>query len=271
MKTTHRWLEEFCPHGLGPEAAAEVLQSLGHEVAGVEPLPGGDALLSLEITANRPDCLSVLGLAHEMSAATGKALKPLPAAGAAPGSAEYNVAVQVLEPALCPRYTARLIRDVRVGPSVPQIAGRLEAIGLKPISNVVDATNYVLFELGQPLHAFDADTLKGGIVVRRARAGERLKTLDGVDRTLTPDILVIADTENGGRPVALAGVMGGLDTAVTASTRNVVLESAIFDPALIRRGRARRPKRTPAGSSSRSSWSTGASRTRPPFWKSAAP
>ncbi len=229
MKTTHRWLEELCPHGLAPEAAAEVLQSLGHEVAGVEPLPGGDALLELEITANRPDCLSVLGLAHELSASTGKALASLPAVPAAPGD---SPAVQILEPALCPRYTARWIRDVRVGPSDARISGRLEAIGLKPISNVVDATNYVLFELGQPLHAFDADKLQGGIVVRRAKAGEKLRTLDGVDRALTADMLVITDGE---RPVALAGIMGGLDTAVTASTRNVLLESALFDPALIRR------------------------------------
>lgn len=229
LKTTHRWLLERCPHGLSPEAAAEVLQSLGHEVAGVEPLPGGDALIELEITANRPDCLSVLGLAHELAASTGKPLAPLPAA---PGVSGEPPQVQVLDPQGCPRYTARLIRDVHVGPSSPDIRGRLEAIGLKPISNVVDATNYVLFELGQPLHAFDADRLTGGITVRRARAGERLKTLDGVDRTLTADMLVIADD---GKPVALAGIMGGMDTAVTSSTRNVLLESALFDPALVRR------------------------------------
>ena len=232
MKTTHRWLEEFCPHGLVPEAVAGLLRGLGHEVAGLQPLAGGDARFELEITANRPDCLSALGLAYELAAATGAPVRlpdrhpwEAPVSGEAP-------AVSLLEASGCPFYTARWIRGVRVGPSPPWLAGRLEAIGLAPISNVVDVTNYVLHETGQPLHAFDADRLKGALQVRRARKGERLRTLDGVDRALAEGILVIADAE---RPVALAGLMGGAETAVSPGTRNVLLESALFDPALVRR------------------------------------
>ncbi len=232
MKTTHRWLEEFCPHGKSAEAVTGLLRGLGHEIAGLQPLPEGDALLELEITANRPDCLSALGLAYELAAATGTPVR-LPAAHPWEAAASGEpTAVAVAEPTACPFYTARVIRGVKVGPSPAWLARRLEAIGLAPISNVVDVTNYVLHETGQPLHAFDADRLKGGIQVRRARKGERLRTLDGVDRALPEGTLVIADAE---RPVALAGVMGGAETAVSAATHNVLLESALFDPGLIRR------------------------------------
>lgn len=190
---------------------------------------GGDALIELEVTANRPDCLSALGLAYELSAATGVAVKPPQTPSfKVPGALEASVA----DPALCPRYTLRAVRGVTVGPASAALAARLAALGQKPISNVVDVTNDLLFELGQPLHAFDADALKGPLQVRMARAGERLRTLDGVDRALTPEVLVIADAE---RPVAVAGVMGGMDTAVTPATRNVLLESAVFDPGAVRR------------------------------------
>lgn len=232
MKTTHRWLEEFCPHGRSPGEVADVLRNLGHEVAGLHPLGDGDAALELEITANRPDCLSALGLAYELAAATGTPVRlpslhpwEVPAEGEAP-------AATLLEASECPFYTARWIRGVKVGPSPAWLARRLEAIGLAPISNVVDVTNYVLHETGQPLHAFDADLLEGALQVRFAREGERLRTLDGVDRVLMEGILVIADAE---RPVALAGILGGAGTAVTHGTRNVLLESALFDPARIRR------------------------------------
>ncbi len=232
MKTTHLWLEELCPHGRPALESAEILQGLGHELVRVEPLPGGDALIELEITANRPDCLSVLGLAHELSAATGIPVRPA-AQGPGVRRSLASPELRVLEPSLCPRYTARLIQGVHVGPSPPWLAARLEAIGLKPISNVVDITNYVLFESGQPLHAFDADRLQGGRVhVRRAGDGEKLTTLDGVERALSPEMLVIADLQG---PVALAGVMGGAGSAITAATRSVLLEAAVFDPRLIRR------------------------------------
>lgn len=225
MRAPLGWLSELCPHGRPPAEAAELLRTLGHDPEGIEK----DVLL-LEITANRPDCLSLLGLAHELAAATGVPVRapdatPPPEGGAPPP-------VRVEDPSGCPLYAARAIRGVRVGPSPEWLARRLEAMGLKPLCNVVDVTNYVMFETGQPLHAFDAGRLDGGIVVRRARAGEHLSTLDGADRALSPDALVIADAA---RPAALAGVIGGADSAVTDATRDLILESALFDPRLIRR------------------------------------
>jgi phenylalanyl-tRNA synthetase beta chain len=141
------------------------------------------------------------------------------------------VSVRIEDPHLCPHYMAVVIRDVRVGPSPEWLAGRLRAIGLRPISNIVDATNYVLHELGHPMHAFDLDRLGDAVVVRRARAGERITTLDGADRPLKDDMLVITD---GTRPVAVAGVMGGADTEVHGDTRSILLEIAVFDPRSVR-------------------------------------
>jgi phenylalanyl-tRNA synthetase beta chain len=190
----------------------------------------GDAVLDVEVTSNRTDCDAVIGLAREIASARRKPLRaaaPLHAAGegSLPG-------VTIEDPRDCPRYMARVVRGVKVGPSPDRLRRRLEAAGFRSINNVVDATNYALREYGQPIHAFDASKIGGfAIVVRRAREGERLTLLDGRDLPLAPSHLVIADAS---KPMALAGVMGGIDSGVTDATTDVVLESAQFDPALTR-------------------------------------
>lgn len=195
---------------------------------------GVDATIDWEVTPNRPDCLSHLGIAREIGALTGGTVqRPEPQLAedlATPVTA--LAAVEVRAPDLCPRYTARVIRGVKIGPSPKWLADRLRAIGLRPINNVVDVTNYVLYECGQPLHAFDYDKLAGHrIVVRRAAPGERLRTLDGQEQQLGPEHLVIADAA---KPVALAGIMGGLESEIAPDTVNVLLESAVFAPGNIR-------------------------------------
>lgn len=193
-----------------------------------------DTLLEVNVTPNRGDCLSHIGIAREISALFGRPLS-LPDLSAAPvGKAiEEESSVSILAPDYCPRYSARLIRGITIGPSPFWLRQRLLSVGIRSISNVVDVTNYVMMEYGQPLHAFDFDTLAGRrIVVRTALPGERLTTLDGQDRVLTPEMLVIADGEKG---VAMAGVMGGLETEIQASTKNILLESAYFEPRCIRR------------------------------------
>jgi phenylalanyl-tRNA synthetase beta chain len=190
-----------------------------------------DDVFEVEITSNRPDCLSHRGLARELAAALGKPLKPLDFPLDESLGKEFPVAVE--DAAACPYYSARLIEGVKVGPAPENMRRRLEAVGLRPINSVVDVTNFVLHGLGQPLHAFDADKLAGGkIVVRRSRKGETLLALDHKKYDLPEGLLVIADAE---RPVALAGVMGGEETAVTEATTRVVLESAYFAPAEVRR------------------------------------
>jgi phenylalanyl-tRNA synthetase beta chain len=193
-----------------------------------------DHVLEIEITPNRPDCLSVIGVARELSALTGAPFRVPEVAVKESAEAVSDLArVEIEAPDLCPRYTVRVIGDVRVGPSPARMAARLRAVGLRPISNVVDVTNYVLWELGHPLHAFDhAAVRESTIVVRRARAGERFRTLDGQERLLDASMCVIADPQ---RAIGLAGVMGGANTEVTDATTRVLLESAWFDPATTRR------------------------------------
>jgi phenylalanyl-tRNA synthetase beta chain len=193
----------------------------------VEVLPLSDVVLDLEPTGNRPDLLSVYGLAREVAAIYEGELAPPP--GRDPTRVrDEPVEVTVEDPEGCPRYIGRLFRDVTVAPSPLWLRTRLTAAGMRPISNVVDVTNYAMLALGNPLHAFDHATLAGGrIVVRRARPGERLRTLDGVDRELDPSDLMIADAE---RSVALAGIMGGEETEVTEKTTTVLLEAANFEP-----------------------------------------
>ena len=207
-----------------------------------------DARLVVDVTPNRPDLLSHIGIAREIAAAEGlRTLLP-----ALPGEASGGdlhpvmnasepfsvksgaVSIGVDDAELCPHYMAVVLRDVRVGPSPEWLASRLRAVGLRPISNIVDATNYVLHELGHPMHAFDLDRLGNAVVVRRARPGERITTLDGADRKLGEDMLVIADSK---RPVAVAGVMGGAESEVGEDTRSILLEIAVFDPASVRRTR----------------------------------
>ncbi|HEV3472212.1 MAG TPA: phenylalanine--tRNA ligase subunit beta, partial [Actinomycetota bacterium] len=189
-----------------------------------------DVILELEITPNRPDCMGMIGIAREVSALLGNELK-IPEVTEPRDTDPATVKVKLDDPAGCPRYVAHLIENVTVGPSDGWIAARLLAAGIRPISNVVDATNYVLLETGHPLHAFDADKVTDRtIVVRRAKKGERLTTLDGTDRALDTADLLIADPRGA---LAIAGVMGGQDSEVGEATTTVLLESAYFDPASI--------------------------------------
>ncbi len=235
---------------------------LGRDHSGIMELPGeyepgesfvaavglDDTRFVVDVTPNRPDLLSHLGVAREL-ASGGEAGIILPAfpGGAGPDSASFStirveragesggVSVALMDDRGCPRYMSAVIRGVRIAPSPAWLAARLRAVGLRPINNVVDATNYILYELGQPLHAFDLDRLAGAEVrIRRARAGETIVTLDGERRVLSEDMVVIADAEV---PVALAGVMGGQDSEVRSETRNIFLECALFDPKVTRRTR----------------------------------
>lgn len=190
-----------------------------------------ETVFELEITPNRPDCMSILGVAREVSAILGNELKVPDPELQASGAIASPVKVEIEDPAGCPRYLARYVENVTLGPSPAWMSSRLLSVGVRPISNVVDATNYVLFELGQPLHAFDAAKVHGQhIIVRRARRGERLLTLDGQERELHGDDVLITDKKKG---LALAGVMGGGDSEVSAETTAIIIESAHFDPASI--------------------------------------
>lgn len=236
MKFSLSWIREFTEITEQPAELARRLTSAGLPVETVSSTNDGDAVLDIEIFPNRPDCLSVYGIAREVAAITGRSLCPYPAAVGEPSEsvAAASLAKVTIEAQdLCGRYSARLMQGVRVAPSPDWLAGRLMTVGLRPVNNIVDATNYVLWEFGQPQHAFDFDTLQGReIRVRRARKGEPIRTLDGVARTLDPDMLAIADAA---RPVAIAGVMGGAATMVTEKTVNLLLESASFDPTSVRR------------------------------------
>jgi phenylalanyl-tRNA synthetase beta chain len=201
-------------------------------------LPEPDFVLEVEIPFNRPDGMGVLGLAREVKAALARRWSEWARArfAAQPASAPARVTfdLEVADPAECPDYLAQLVEGVRVGPSPPWLARKLEAVGQRSINNIVDLTNLVLFEFAQPLHAFDASRLEGGAIrVRRAKPGEKLVTLDGRPRELTPEVLVIADRS---KPVALAGLMGGADSEVTEATTTILLECAAFQPARVRRG-----------------------------------
>jgi phenylalanyl-tRNA synthetase beta chain len=235
MKVTYSWLKNFVDLKITPQALAEKLTMAGLEVVDLEKI-GSDFVLEIEITSNRPDWLSVLGIAREVSAICGLKLKTakLKEPKIKPKDL-LPIKISVANQQDCPFYSARVISDVCVGPPPQWLKNRLESLGCRSVNNVVDITNYCLFELGQPLHAFDLDKLdKTEIKVRRAKAHEKIITLDGQTRVLSPEILVIADTQN---PVAIAGIMGGKETEVTFNTRNILLESAVFNPILLRRGK----------------------------------
>jgi phenylalanyl-tRNA synthetase beta chain len=206
----------------------------------------GDAILELEVTTNRPDCLSVLGIAREVAAITGKTLRlPEVRIVEGDGSADELLSVRVEDPVLCPRFVARVITGVTVGPSPEWMVTRLQAAGVRAINNVVDVTNYVMLEYGQPMHPYDAALLAGrALVIRHAREGETLQTLDGQTRLLRPEMLVIAD--GAGTPIGLAGIMGGATTEVSEATTTVALEVANWNPANIRRTSTRLGLRTEA-------------------------
>jgi phenylalanyl-tRNA synthetase beta chain len=245
VRLVYPWLKELVAVPGDVESVAEQIGLRGFEVAGVEdgPVP----VIDLEITANRPDCLNHVGLAREAATIWGLELH-LPDAHPVEGraaAADESVDVVLEAPDLCPRYCAQVF-EVQIGPSPDWLRERLEAAGVRPISNVVDVTNYVMLEIGQPMHAFDLQQVAGRqIVIRRARSGERIHTLDSIERTLDPEMLVIADAS---RAAAIAGVMGGQDSEISATTTRIVLESAYFHPASVRRTSKRLGLKTEASS-----------------------
>ncbi|MFB3893143.1 MAG: phenylalanine--tRNA ligase subunit beta [Phycisphaerae bacterium] len=233
MKISLNWLTDYVEVTMAAGELGDLMTSIGLNCDGVAQT-ASDIVFTFDVTSNRPDWLGHIGVAREVAAATGAAFKP-PAIGNLPtrGRASELTSVEVRDPVLCPRYTARIIRGVKVAPSPRWLVERLEAVGLRGVNNIVDITNYVLFEYSQPLHCFDYDKLDGRrIIVRRAANGETMVSIDGTRCDLTDKMLVIADAS---RPVAIAGVMGGLNTEVTESTTNVLIESAQFDPLTTRR------------------------------------
>ncbi|MBL8172405.1 MAG: phenylalanine--tRNA ligase subunit beta, partial [Acidobacteria bacterium] len=228
MKISYNWLKELVDVDWSPNDLATQLTMAGLAVDAVEA-HGDDFVLELDLTSNRPDCLSHLGVARE--AAT-LANKPLRLPNYDRPATSNATSVEILNPEFCPRYSARLIKGVKIGPSPEWLVKRLEVMGQRSVNNVADITNYVMLELGQPLHAFDLAMLRGErIIVRAATEGERITTLDGEERTLTAQMLVIADAE---RPVALAGIKGGEDSGISDKTVDVLLEAAYFTPAQVR-------------------------------------
>ena len=232
MKVPLSWLREFVEVKAEPARLGEDLTLAGFALDGLET-SAGDAILDLDITTNRVDCMNVYGIAREVSALYGVPLRPLPIDHGESGpTAETALSVTVEAPDLCPRFCARVL-DVKLGPSPAWMRDRLEAVGVRPINNVVDLTNYVMLEMGHPSHAFDLARIpKGELRVRWARAGERLTTLDGAERTLGPRIGAVAGPEE---PLALAGIMGGASSEVSEATRVVALEAAYWQPLAIRR------------------------------------
>ncbi|MGE5113825.1 MAG: phenylalanine--tRNA ligase subunit beta [Acidobacteriaceae bacterium] len=230
MKILAKWIRDFVTISDDDHRLAERLTESGVAVEGFHN-EGQDLAYETEITTNRPDAMNHYGVAREVSAIYDVDLKPIKPKLSEKKGPDFPILIEDAEG--CARYTARVVRGVKIAPSPENIARRLELIDQRPINNVADASNYTLNEMGHPTHAFDLDTLAGGkIIVRRARAGETIKTLDGETRKLAPEDFVIADAA---RPVAIAGVMGGYDTMITERTKNVLIESAWFDPSSVRR------------------------------------
>jgi phenylalanyl-tRNA synthetase beta chain len=251
MKLSPQWIREFVDLAVDDQRLSEDLTSVGIAVEGISG-SGADAVFEMEIGTNRPDAMNHYGVAREAAAVYEVPLEQLSALshqlsankhtsaakatspGGSSGTTEVVPFPIILEePELCPRFTARVIRGTHIRPSPEKIANRLRLLDQRPISNAVDATNYVLWEIGKPTHVYDQDLLEGGrLIVRKARDGEKLKTLDGVERTLSSEDLVVADAK---KPVGLAGVMGGFDTMITEKTKNIVIESAWWDPVTVRK------------------------------------
>ena len=230
MKISLFWLKEYIDVKLSAQELSHRLTLSGLEVEKQETL-NGDAVFELEITPNRPDCLSLLGIGRELSAILDKPLKkPAVKKIKLP---KVKAAVTITDAKDCRRYIGAVLNDVRVAASAKKIQDHLLSVGIRSINNIVDITNFCLMECGQPMHAFDLDKLDGGkIIVRRAKAGEKITAINDVEYTLDPSVLVIADNR---KAVAIAGIMGGKETEVTEATTNVLLESAWFDPLLVRR------------------------------------
>src|SRR5436305_42720 len=247
MKLSAQWIRNFVDLTVDNDRLAEALTNVGISVEGISG-SGADTIFEMEIGTNRPDAMNHYGVAREAAAICDLPLKPLSAGNSMTGkgttgtgqtgrgtasAAEVSFPITVEEPQLCPRFSARVIRNTKIKASPENVAHRLQLLDQRPISNAVDATNYVLWEIGKPTHVFDADLLEGDqIIVRKARAGETLKTLDGVQRKLTKEDLVVCDAK---KPVGLAGVMGGYETMITDKTRNIVIESAWWDPGVVRK------------------------------------
>ncbi|MBI2149213.1 MAG: phenylalanine--tRNA ligase subunit beta, partial [Acidobacteria bacterium] len=233
MKVSYKWLKEFADIPESPRQLGARLTAVGLAVDALEP-SGDDAVFELDIATNRPDCLSHVGVAREAAAIYGiEPRKPQFDLREAETHAAAVFSISISDPDLCPRYCGRYIEGVKIGPSPEWLKARLELLGVRSINNVADATNYVMIELGQPLHAFDAGTLGGRqIIVRRAGLDEKMTTLDGVERQLNPSMLVIADANCA---VAVAGIMGGAETEISPATKNVLLESANFNALSIRK------------------------------------
>ncbi|MEJ2703599.1 MAG: phenylalanine--tRNA ligase subunit beta [Sedimentisphaerales bacterium] len=232
MKILLSWLSDYVEVNDPAERIAEILSDVGFPCEGIER-SGDEVVIDVEVTSNRGDCLGYIGIARELAAATGKELR---VASVEMDESDKDVTelanVEIHEPDLCGRYTARVIEGVEVAPSPEWLRDRLEAIGLRSVNNVVDATNYAMMETGQPPHAFDyVKIAQGRIIVRKAVAGERLVSIDGTQCDLNPDMLIIADAAG---PVAIAGVMGGLETEVSDATTSILLEDAFFDPVSVR-------------------------------------
>jgi phenylalanyl-tRNA synthetase beta chain len=256
MKLSPQWLREFVDLTVDHHRLADDLTSVGIAVEGASG-SGENTVFEMEIGTNRPDAMNHYGVAREAAAIYDLPLKPLlatlpntsatkavPRTTAGSTTKVVPFPIEIAEPDLCPRFSARVLRNVTIKPSPAKVAQRLALLDQRPISNAVDATNYVLWEMGKPTHVFDLDLLEGGkIIVRRARDGEKLKTLDGVERKLTTEDLVVADAI---KPVGLAGVMGGFDTMITEKTRNLLIESAWWDPATIRKASRRHALHTDA-------------------------
>ena len=243
MRIDPKWLREFVDIKVADRQLADDLTLAGVAVESVKEIDGR-LLFEMEIGTNRPDAMCHYGVARECSAIYDIDLKPITPKLPKVKPTAKPFPIEIEDPEGCKRYTARVVRNVKIGPSPASILERLKIDDHGGVSNAVDASNYTLMEMGHPTHAFDLDKLEGGkIVVRRARQGENIKTLDGIERKLDPDDLVIADAA---RPVALAGVMGGLDTAISAVTKNVLIESAWFDPVSIRKTARRHGMHTDA-------------------------
>jgi phenylalanyl-tRNA synthetase beta chain len=240
MKILSSWLREYVP-GLtaSDRELADDLTLRGIAVDGVFPQSNGDSVFEMDITTNRVDAMNHYGIAREAAIIYGLKLADLKDLSSRAERSEAEgpaFPVSIEEPSLCGRFTARVLRNMKIQPSTGIVAERFRLLEQKPISNAVDATNYCTLAIGQPTHVFDLDQLEGGIIVRRARRGEKLRTLDGVERILDPEDLVVADEK---RPHGIAGVMGGWDSMITADTKNVLVEAAWFDPVTVRRSSKR--------------------------------
>ncbi len=236
MKVVYNWLKDFVEVNATVQELASRIALHGTNVASVEAQPLG-GVIDAEVTSNRPDCLGVYGVAREVSAIYKVPLKPVSPKPVESSAAKASdaVSVKIEVPELCGRFTARVIRGAKIQPSPTWLRERLEAAGVASISNVVDATNYVMLELGHPLHAFDYELVRNHtIVVRRAKPKEKIKTLDGIERELEPAICMISDGD-GSRAVGIGGIMGGGETEISFATKNVLIECAWFEPVAIRR------------------------------------